>query len=237
MAGVEAKTGPASAGLRLLAVVASLSPAPAAAGAWIAPEGGQEISTTSVGQREDAPFYESSVYYEAPLGADNSLVFAPWAESNYDTVDGWRAEATFGLKHAFYRDDSNVMAVQAGALWISHPEAGCSEGGAELRWLGGRSFGETGFINVETAARALSGGCEGGRIEVTSGYRPASNWLAMGQVFFDAPVEGDETLKAQLTLVRFGRSGRGLQVGFRARIDGGAPEPTLVLGLWGRPDD
>jgi hypothetical protein len=214
-----------------------LAPGPAAAGAWLAPEGGQEILTSGVGERQGQPVYESAAYYEAPVGEANSFVFAPWAETNYDTLDGWRAEATVALKHVIYRDGPNIMALQAGALWVSHPEGGCDEGGAELRWLGGRSFGETGFLNVETAARALSGGCEGGRVDVTAGYRPAENWLTMGQVFFDAPVEGDETVKAQLTLVRFGRRGRGIQVGVRARIDGGDPEPALVLGLWGRPGD
>jgi hypothetical protein len=57
----------------------------------------------------------------------------------------------------------------------------------------------------------------------------------MGQMLLDAPREGDESLKAQFTLVRFGESGRGLQIGLRARIDDGAQEPALVIGLWGRP--
>lgn len=214
-----------------------MSPAPAAAGAWIAPEGGQEIVTSGVGERNDALFYESAAYYEGPLGDDNAIVFAPWGETNYDSIDGWRAEAMLGWKRAVYRDIQNIMAIQASALWVSHPQADCGEGGAELRWLGGRSFGETGFINVETAARALRGGCEGGRAEITAGYRPSPDWLTMGQIFFDAPVDGEETVKAQLTLVRFGRDGGGLQLGVRARIDGGAAEPTLVLGFWGRPDD
>lgn len=214
-----------------------MSPAPAAAGAWIAPEGGQEILTSTYGERNETSVYESAVYYEAPLDENNALVFAPWGETNFDTVEGWRAEATFGLKHVFYREGRDIMAVQAGALWISHPEGECEEGGAELRWLGGRSFGETGFLNVETAARALSGGCEGTRMDISAGYRPAQNWLAMAQIFADAPVEGDETVKAQLNIVRFGRSGRGIQLGVRARIDGGELEPTLVLGLWGRADE
>jgi hypothetical protein len=143
-----------------------------------------------------------------------------------------------GVTHAFYRDDENVMAIQAGALWVSNPDEGCDEGGAEVRFLGGRSLNEgRAFFNVEAAARGLNGGCEGGRLDLTAGYRPNENWLAMGQVFLDSPVEGDDTLKAQLTVVRFGRSGRGIQMGVRARIDGGAPEPALVIGLWGRPGD
>jgi hypothetical protein len=82
---------------------------------------------------------------------------------------------------------------------MSHPNEGCSEGGAELRWLGGRSFGQTSFVNVEAATRALEGGCEGQRLDLTAGYRPGENWLAMGQIFLDAPQDGEETVKAQLT--------------------------------------
>ena len=216
-----------------------MTPAPAAAGAWVAPEGGQWITSTVLGVREDETIYsEGSAYGEVPLNPDTSFVVTPWVESNQYAENAWRAEAVIGVKHAFYRSDDNVLAVQAGALWISHPDEGCGEGGAEVRFLGGRSAGEGRmFFNVEAAARTLSGGCEGGRIDLTAGYRPAENWLAMGQVFLDAPVEGDETVKAQITVVRFGRSGRGIQVGIRARIDGGAPEPALVIGLWGRPGD
>lgn len=45
-------------------------------------------------------------------------------------------------------------------------------------------------------------------------------------------MEGDDLLKAQVYVVRFGRGGMGIQLGVCARIDGGEPEPALVLGLW-----
>jgi hypothetical protein len=209
---------------------------PAHAGAWIAPEGGQEIVTSAVGERNELNFFESSAYWEVPIGDQNSLVAAPWFEQNYDTLDGWRGETTLGLKHAFHRGETTVMAVQASALWISHPEVGCSEGGAELRWLGGMSFENGVFLNAEAATRLLDGGCGGERLDLTAGYRFGENWLAMGQLFVDAHRDGEEFVKAQLTLVRFGNSGRGLQFGVRARVDG-AEEPALVLGWWGRPGD
>lgn len=200
--------------------------------------GGQEIITNGLGERTETLVYETGTYWEVPFeSGDVSLVATPWVESNSDTWDGWRAEATLGLKRVLYRDDHNVVAIQAGALWISHPSADCEEGGAELRFLGGRSLGETGFVNIETAARVLSGGCEGGRVDITTGYRPRENWLALGQLFLDAPVEGDDTVRAQLSLVRFGDEGDGVQLGVRARVDGGDPEPMLVLGFWGRPGD
>jgi hypothetical protein len=209
---------------------------PANAGAWIAPEGGQEIISSAVGQRNEMNFYETSTYWEVPVGDENSLVIAPWLEQNYDTIDGWRGEASVGLKHAFYRGENTVVAAQAGALWMSHPELGCSEGGAEVRVLGGMSFDNGAFLNAEVATRALSGGCGGERIDFTAGYRLRENWLGMAQVFVDAPRDGEDFVKVQLSLVRFGESGRGLQVGVRARVDGGE-EPALVLSWWGRPGD
>lgn len=236
MAGAETQIGSSSAGLRLLSLVAALTPLPANAGAWIAPEGGQEIVSTVAGKRNDLQFTESSAYWEIPVGDLHSVVATPWVESNYDTVDGWRAEAVLGVKRAIFRNDNTVLAVQGGALWVSHPgDEVCSEGGAEARVLGGRSFARTGFLNAELAGRVLEGGCEGARLDLTTGYRPSENWLAMGQIFIDAPLQGEETVRGQLTFVRFGRSGRGIQVGLRARIDGADPEPALVLGLWGRP--
>lgn len=210
-----------------------MAPAPANAGAWVAPETGQEIWTNVAGTREQLYFFESSTYWEAPFNPSTSFVATPWMEQSYDTADGWRAEAVVGVKRTIFRDDDTVMALQAGALWISHPERGCSEGGAELRWLGGRSFENGAFLNLEAAARVLEGGCAGERADVTGGIRFARNWLALGQVFLDAPQQGEETVKAQLSLVRFNARGRGVQLGVRVRIDGGAEESALVLGFWG----
>ncbi|PZO52045.1 MAG: hypothetical protein DCF16_10170 [Alphaproteobacteria bacterium] len=212
-----------------------MTPAPALAGAWIAPEGGQEILTTVAGEREGLTFYETSTYWEVPLGDDASVVASPWFEQNYDTVEGWRGEATLAFKGVILRNGPAVAAMQAGALWVSNPPEGCSEGGVELRWLGGRSFGDGRFLNIEGAVRGLEGGCNSERIDVSAGFRPRSNWLVMGQVFFDSPQEGDQVTRAQLTLVRFGESGRGLQIGLRSRVDGGPQEAALVVGLWGRP--
>lgn len=236
MAGPVAQTRSRTAGLRFLSVLAALIPGPAFAGAWIAPEGGQEIWTNVAGERDELSFFETSAYWEIPLDDDTSFVAAPWLEQNYDTYDGWRGETTLGAKRALFRGDHMAMAVQAAALWVSHPEEGCSEGGAELRWLGGSSLPDLGaFVNVEAATRALEGGCGGERLDLTAGYRPNERWLAMGQVFLDAPRDGEESVRAQFTLVRFGDSGRGLQIGVRARVDSEDHEPAIVLGLWGRP--
>jgi len=206
----------------------------AKAGAWPAPREGQEIMTSSIGVREGYTLLESSAYWEAPLDEKTSAVIAPWSETAGDLESGWRGEAVVGVKRAVFNDEHAVMAVQVGAFWRSDPPADCGEGGIEARWLGGRSFARGGFLNIEAAARVLDEGCPAGRFSLTLGYRPRENWLAMGEVFYDAPREGDESLKLQLSLVRFGDDGRGIQFGLRTRLDGGA-ETSLVLAFWGRP--
>lgn len=188
--------------------------------------------TNVAGARDEVYFYEGSAYWETPLGESSSFVASPWYEQNYDTADGWRAEAVVGVKRTVFRSDDTVMAVQASALWMSHPGDACGEGGVEVRWLGGRSFDNGAFVNVEAAGRALEGGCGGERLDLTGGARFGGSWLALGQVFLDAAHEGEETVRAQISLVRFGDNGRGVQLGLRARIDGGAEEPALVLGFW-----
>lgn len=215
-----------------------MTPLPAHAGAWIAPEGGQEIWSNVVGEREGLTFYGSSGYYEAPVGEATSAVFAPWYENNYGSAEPWRAEAIVGAKYVLHRSDGGtVVAFQGAALWTSAPGGDCGEGGAEFRALARRGFGRTGFVNVEAATRALSGSCESERLDLTLGYRPGENWLAMGQVFADVPRDGEEAIRAQVTRVYFRHSGRGVQIGLRTRVDGGAEEVALVIGLWGRPGD
>lgn len=217
-----------------LALAAASVAGRAEAGAWLAPEEGQEIITTTAGERDGYTTFESSAYWEAPISSDASLVIAPWSESAADLESGWRGEAVVGVKHAVFRDDETVMAVQAGAFWRSDPPGDCGEGGIEARWLGGRSLGRGGFVNVEIAARVLDEGCPAGRANLSLGYRPQPNWLAMGEIFYETPREGSESLNVQVSLVRFGEDGRGMQVGLRTRLDGGG-ETALVLGMWGRP--
>lgn len=203
------------------------------AGAWLAPADGQRIVTAAAGERDGFAVFESSTYIEAPLNDSFSILATPWIETSYDLPEGWRAETTLGVKYAVFRRERSVMAVQAGAYWRSDPPEGCGEGGAEVRWLGGQSFGETGFINLDLGTRLLDGGCGGERMELSAGFEPVENWMTLGQVFLDAPHEGEETVKFQLSLVRFSAAGRGIQVGVRTRLDEPGAETALVLGLWG----
>lgn len=216
-------------------MAAASAPTPALAGAWVAAES-QEIWTNVAGERDGLRFYETSTYWEEPLGENAALVVSPWAEQNQTSPEGWRAQAFVGLKHTLLESGRNVVALQGGGVWVSDPAEDCDQGGGELRVLGGRSFGETGFVNVEIAERALSGGCSGERLDLTVGYRPSDDWIGMAQVFVDHPVDGADAIRGQISLVRFNDKGRGLQVGLRTRLDGES-EAALVLGFWGAPRD
>ena len=238
MAGVEKETGPAFAGLRLLTLtgaVAICAPATANAAAWIAPIDGQEIWTNTAGHRGGLSFYETSGYLEAPLTHNDSVVISPWLIQDYSDETGWRAEATIAAKHVIARSDHTITAVQAGALWVSDPPAHCEEGGAEVRALGGMNLPHNSFINAEVAERVLSGGCTDQRVEITAGMHAGRHWMGLAQVFVDGPQYGDETVKAQLSLVHFDNHGRGIQLGIRNRIDGGEDELALVLSFWTEP--
>jgi hypothetical protein len=137
------------------------------------------------------------------------------------------------------RAPRGAMAVQSGVVWRSDPGPGCSEAGAEARWLGGLSLGETGrgFVNLELAARVQEGGCFDQRLDLTAGYRPDRRWLAMAEIFVDAPDGGETEVQGQITFVRFGDDQKGVQFGVRTRLDGGAQETAFVLGFWGRPGE
>jgi hypothetical protein len=237
VAGIAQKTGSASAGLRLLSLLAALAPSPAAAGAWVAPEGGQNISTQFTGLKDEALYSETTYYWEAPMGDDLSFVAAPWAglDPETRTFGDVRWEVTLGGKLATHRGARAVTAFQAGVVWNSDPIADCAEGQVELRWLGGRSIGDRSFANVEAAERAGEGGCGGERLDVTLGHRFNETWLGLGQVFIDDPRLGDSSVKLQMSLVRFSAAGEGLQFGIRTRVDGEELEPALVIGFWGGP--
>lgn len=219
-----------------------MAPSPAVAGAWLAPEGGQEIWTNVAGERDELSIYETSVYWEVPVGEKTSVVATPWFEQNYDTIEGWRGEAAVGVKRAVFRDDTFAAAVSGSAFWSSHPGEDCGEGGAEFRVMGGASREQAAgaFVNAEVAVQALAGGCQGLDAELTLGFRPTERWLVMGQVFLqDEDDEArDDLLRGQISVVRFGEDrSRGVQIGVRARLDGEDAEPAVVLGLWGRPGD
>lgn len=212
---------------------------PAWAGAWIGADGVQAIDTVAAGEREDRGVLESQLYVEAPFLDDYAFVAQPrletWAADGSGETD-WRGEASVGVKRLLARGRASAMAVQASALWRSNPDAGCGEGGGELRGLAGVAFGRA-FLNAEAGARVHDGGCAGGRLDFTLGYRPTPHWLGLAETFFDAPHESDATVKMQVSLVRFSARGAGVQIGLRARLNGDEAEPALVVGFWRAPRD
>ncbi|MGE3142357.1 MAG: hypothetical protein AB7L65_03470 [Hyphomonadaceae bacterium] len=224
---------------RLGALGIWLACAPAAfAGAWIAPEGGQSIQTDAIGAREDgAAYVETQYYWERPLTPRRALIIRPWLQTEKSARETLtRGEVQIAAKAIVAQTRRTVTAVQASALWRSDPAPGCSEGGGEARMLGGLSSEDgRAFANAEIGARFAAGGCTDGRFDLTLGYRPGGRWLALAETFTDQPYEGAASVKAQLSLVRYLRSGAGVQFGARVRVDGGGEEGALVLAFWGAP--
>ena len=97
MARAETQTGPAIAGLRLLGVIAALAPAPAYAGAWVAPEGGQEIWTSVAGERDGLSFASALDYCPELLVKPGVLTRRqPTAAQSKDIEFGWMMAKEMG---------------------------------------------------------------------------------------------------------------------------------------------
>ena len=192
----------------------------------------QTISTVTGGEGDDGHIYEASVYSEEPIGSDYALIGSQWIESApLYGGRGYRAETTVFLKRKLDDEGRFVSALQGGIVWRSDL-IDCTRYGAELRYLAGMNLANGAFINAELAVRSFDGDCTAARIDLTAGYRPEDNWLALGQIFSDAPRGGEDSLKLQISAVRFAAEGWGVQFGLRAPVDGDEGPLMLVLGVW-----
>jgi hypothetical protein len=172
------------------------------------------------------------LHWENPLAERWAVV----ASGRFDwDAFGERSEASGGLKRALHSGRNSALSGQISAIWRDETFGRCGEAGGEARLMAGRSLGknQNSFLDVAPAQHVFSGGCSGAKIEATYGVRPHARWLTLGQVFYDSGLHGADTLKGQINAVRFGAAG-GLQAGVRVRLDGGDPDPRLVIGLWRR---
>ncbi|MDX2234886.1 MAG: hypothetical protein NW200_10355 [Hyphomonadaceae bacterium] len=232
MAGPSPQTGPHAAWVRRLGFVAVLfAPASAQAGAWITADEGRSITTAGYRQDGDVRGYETDVYVEEPLGDRFAVVGRAYYAT--DNLGSETNEADAGLKARLWRDGRTALAAQIGPTWRSAPPPGCAQNGGESRALAGRSGrGGRSFVNLEVAYR-YNPGCSHVRYEATYGHRTGSRWLWLAQVFADDDLRFGETIKAQATMVRFSKAGRGLQLSARIQLDGAEViEPTLIVGYW-----
>ncbi|MES1156169.1 MAG: hypothetical protein ABUL73_00195 [Alphaproteobacteria bacterium] len=205
----------------------------------MAPPHGQVIATNVEGEGHAGLFSEVSLYAETPIhrSTNFSVVAAPWTgQDPTSSQREWRGEATLSIKAAVLRTRMSAVSVQAGLAWRSDPKAGCGETGAEVRFLGGSSFGRHGrsFFNVEAAALSSGAHCSVGRFDLTAGYHASERWMGMAQVFTEGRRGSDKVLLGQVSLVRMQSESRGIQFGVRARLDDGEREPALVIAFWRR---
>ena len=156
VAGAETQTRSASAGLRLLSSRRSVVARTGAAGAWLAPEGGQEIFTTRVGERErDVRSTKARLLGDAVRRRHVGGARAVGGDQLRHR--GWLARARRRRRASA---PSFAMTKRHGAagrraLGLASDD-GCGEGGAEAA-LAGRPllWRDRAFVNVEAAARAL----------------------------------------------------------------------------------
>jgi hypothetical protein len=216
------------------------------AAAWRAPPEGLSVVSSISGQRADTNFSEMDVYWEDGLtkrfdGVLNVHIqldekyeppTAPGVQTPYIEPSG---EVVVGGKMTLRDRPGSVISAQVGLLGVYGPKDGCGEAGVETRVLAGaakRGF----FADAQGAARVRTGGCPTGKFDITMGWEPNNRWMGLAQTFVDVDPRYDPVVKLQLSLVRFSKKGKGLQMGVRVRADeAGRDERALVVGWWRAP--
>ncbi len=173
----------------------------------------------------------TDLYYERGLGKGWALVFSP-SISDQDNLYA-RNEAQLSLRRSLYARDGWAISAQAGAyIWKETATAQASSG-AELRVAVGKSFGQGGWTNFETAAREC-GGTTSVRWEATLGHQVRRLDRALIKVFGDGEGCAANITRLQGSYV-FGLSETvGVELGWRQTLPNSSNwnEQGGVIGLW-----
>lgn len=205
------------------------------AGAWTQTDG-ERLEITSV-SRETGDFGEtwlSELYIEQGVTSRWSVIGKVATQTRF--ADSGRKERTagdVGLRRSFELGSRTSLAIQAGVVvGDTLLDENCSGTGYEARLALGRSWGKTGFVNVEAGMRSRGDACDRLLSEVSSGVNVSDDWRVLGKVMSDVGKYGHST-KAEATLFReFETFSLGL--GYRGEISGKFEESGVVVALWSR---
>jgi hypothetical protein len=205
----------------------SLGAGVAHAGAWL-PEHEKSIVSVAGSRREDLARIQTDSFYEKRLSNKVAFAVQEWSDTWNAETSG---EAFLGLKVAPAAGRDYSISVQAGPMLREDPYGRCAQWGGMAGVDVGRSWKRL-FLDVESQVRFI-GRCSHGKLDASVGYWTGPNWLTLAQVFGDKEFQGRESVHAQASVVRFNRSGKGVQLGIRLCVSGGADiEPTLIVGYW-----
>jgi hypothetical protein len=203
------------------------------AGAWT-PQAGHVnvILSTSISQTPVADHaLTTDLYYERGLGHGFALVLAPSVSDQNNVFS--RNEAQVSLRRSLYQNDGWAVSTQLGAFVWKEEAARAASSGAEVRLAVGKSFGNGGWANVETAVRGC-GGVNGLRWEGTVGHKVRRHDHAIVKVFGDSEGCTANITRVQASYV-YGLSSRvGVEMGWRETLPnrGRWNERGAVIGLW-----
>jgi hypothetical protein len=206
---------------------------PSAAGAWTPDKGRVNvIVSTSVSQTPVASrAVVTDVYYERGLGRGWALVLAPSVSDENNLFA--RNEAQISVRRSFHEDYGWAFSGQAGAYVWREGDTQIVSSGVELRLAAGKSFGDGGWVNVETAVRGC-GGVNGLRWEGTVGHKVRRYDRAILKVFGDSEGCAANITRVQASYVYGLNSKLGIEVGWRETLPnvGNWIERGAVIGLW-----
>jgi hypothetical protein len=216
------------------------------ASAWRAPEESLTVFSSISGEREDGSFSEMNFYWEDRLTArfDGVLNVHVQLDEKFEPAPGPGVQAAYvepsgevfvGGKMTLRDRPDTVVSAQVGLLGVGGLKDDCGDAGAEARLLAGAARGDF-FVDAQGAYRVRAGGCPTSKLDITVGWEPDERWMGLAQTFVDVDPRYDPVVKLQLSLVRFSKKGKGVQVGVRVRADeAGKDERALVVSWWRAP--
>jgi hypothetical protein len=205
----------------------------AAAGAWTPQKGrANAIVSASISQTPVADAaITTDLYYERGLGRGWALVLSP-SVSDQDNIFA-RNEAQIAIRRSLYENGVWAVSTQIGAyIWKEEATQDASNG-LEWRLAAGRSFGQAGWIDIETAVRDCLG-VRSVRWEGTLGYGLRTHDKAIIKVFGDSEGCAANVSRVQASYVYGLSQSLGLELGIRQTLPNEAQwsETGLVVGVW-----
>lgn len=216
-----------------------LGPAAATAGAWVPPPQQGVLIANLVEVRTDQTQSGASfeLYGEYGLKRGWALVAAPSLSTAVQSSSKeWVLdEVLFAARRKLFLGRSLALSTQIGGFSIpGRRDQSDRAYGVEARFSLGKSFGETGWVNVEGASRSCGAGGIGARFDATLGLKMSNDQRLIVKAFGDGNGCTKAIIRAQVSYVRPFSEKLAVEFGWRQSLEqeSASSDRGFVVGLW-----
>ncbi len=209
------------------------------AGAWVPPPQEGVLIANLVEVRTDQTQSGTSfeLYGEYGLKGGWALVAAPSLSSAVQSASKeWVLdEVLFAVRRKLFVGKTLALSTQIGGFSVPGVRNNNDRAyGVEARLALGKSFGESGWVNVEAASRSCGAGGIGARFDATLGLKMANDQRLIVKAFGDGNGCTKPIVRAQVSYVRPISQKLAVEIGWRQSVDqeSAFADRGFVVGLW-----